>query len=437
MLAVKENWNEMWNTLISDVHPPLYYIILKIAMLISNYDFQVAKIVSVLPLFLMNLVIIILTLKNKDNLETKTTGILLSLFLVITTLTTNFLFIGQELRMYSWATFFVTISEIYAYKIYNDISKKNITIFILSSLASALTHYFALIMEVIIYVALFIALLIKNKKYIKQIVIITVITILGYIWWLPMAIKQFIDVKNSFWRTFNFEKVIEYFNTMIGRNVNGYVFAVATLFITIVCLRILYNLKIEKYYNNENKNKIIFAFLAILFPFTVTAIGIILNVTIKPIFGAKYMIPSLGIFWLGIIILLNYIDHKKIFINLAVILVIAMIVIEYPKAYKKERLNGTGEMLEIMEKNVDENDIITSNYEHLTWTILEFYFPNNDILEINEVNFYEESRTIWFFSSIELPENAFIKANHKETMVHEGNIDNEYKIYIYKLEKIR
>ena len=58
MLHVKEDWATLWNVLVNDVHPPLYYIILKIIMSIFGYNLQVAKIVSLMPIFILNIYII-------------------------------------------------------------------------------------------------------------------------------------------------------------------------------------------------------------------------------------------------------------------------------------------------------------------------------------------------------------------------------------------
>lgn len=61
-----------------------------------------------------------------------------------------------EVRMYTWAMFFVTASGVYAFEAYLEPErKKNWIVLILSSLAAAYTHYFALISVAVVYVILF------------------------------------------------------------------------------------------------------------------------------------------------------------------------------------------------------------------------------------------------------------------------------------------
>lgn len=174
--AVRQNWGDMWKILINDVHPPLYYIILKLVTSVAGSSLIVSKLVSILPLMLNSTIIAYLTLKDKENKKTKLTGIILTIYIIATNLTANFLLMSVEIRMYTWAILFTTLSGVYAYKTYIDNSNKNIAVFILVSLCAALTHYFALVVEIIIYLYLYlylyIALLFKNKNNIKQVIII-------------------------------------------------------------------------------------------------------------------------------------------------------------------------------------------------------------------------------------------------------------------------
>lgn len=308
MLTVKEEWNAFWEKVVKDVHPPLYYIILKGIMSFAGYNLQVAKIVSILPILLTNIIISYLTLKDKKRASDKKTGILLAIFIIATTLTSNFLYMSVEIRMYSWAIFFVTMSGIYAYKVYNDTSKKNMALFVIFSLLAGLTHYFSLIMECVIYLYLFIMLFLKDKKYIKNIGIISIITILIYSLWLPNAIMQFKDVNTrEYWITFNKGDIVEYITSIFNVNI---AFTIAILMF--IAIGIGYKLFIKKDLKSDEKKEVKFALLAMSLPFMIILIAVILNIAIKPIFVSRYMIPSLGLFWLGIIILLKHIDYKNV-----------------------------------------------------------------------------------------------------------------------------
>ena len=432
--TIKLNWSSFWKTLIEDVHPPLYYIILKLIINFTGYNLQVAKIVSILPILLMNLFITKLAFKNEKHSKDKNKLLLLAIFLIATNLTTNFLYMALEVRMYSWALFFVTISGLYAYKLITNLNKKNILIFVVFSLCAALTHYFALIMEVVIYIYLFIALLIQNKKNIKQVIIIASMTILGYIWWLPNAISQFINVKKNYWITFNVKDILGYIKNVLSINNDNKILIVIYVIILIEIILILYKLIIKKEFDKKEKGNVIFSLLAISLPFMIILIGILLNIFIRPIFIARYLMPSLSLYWLGIINLLNYIDYKKITIYIAIVIVLFMSLSGYINTYKKEMLTGTDNTIKFMNENSKQGEIITSNIKHLNWTVLQYYFPNNIIKAIEDVNL-EENNIIWYFENVEQEiDKTYIKnKNFNIEKVYTGNIDNMYKFNIYKI----
>lgn len=91
-----------------DVHPILYYLIYKVFVKIFTFlDVAVVgKIVSLIPIYLIGLLSITKVRKNFGYL---TAGIF---FLCITTMPQLMIY-SVEIRMYSWALFFVTASFIY------------------------------------------------------------------------------------------------------------------------------------------------------------------------------------------------------------------------------------------------------------------------------------------------------------------------------------
>ena len=91
MLLMKKERSSFWQFLIANVQPPLYYLILKPFAILSEYNISVLKLVSILPITVLNLFVSISTLKNKEKSNKIMTGILLCLFIVATSLTYNFL----------------------------------------------------------------------------------------------------------------------------------------------------------------------------------------------------------------------------------------------------------------------------------------------------------------------------------------------------------
>ena len=89
-----------------------------------------------------------------------------------------------QLRMYSWALFFVTASFVYIWEIINNESSyKNWGVLILLTICSVYTHYFSGIASFILYLFLFVYLIKNNKKDLKKWIFATVVPILAFMPW--------------------------------------------------------------------------------------------------------------------------------------------------------------------------------------------------------------------------------------------------------------
>ena len=444
ILTVKSGWRDFWDIIIGDVHPPLYYLILKLTLSLVGYKVFLFKFLSIIPIFMLNMIVLKYILKEE---KLNYYNVILSiLYFVITTLTTNFLLIGIEVRMYSWALFFVTMSGIYAFKLTDKVTRKDMFIFILFSLAAALTHYFALVCEIIIYLLMFLFLLLK-KENIKYILSIIVLTILGYLWWIPSFINQFRTVRNNYWITFSPRNVLGYIRGIMGFKENIVLtFMIFLVIVILVCIT-LYKTFYLKIFNKKEKREILFALCSISLPFWIILIGTILNILIRPIFNQRYLIPALGLFWIGVLILLKYSYNLKWLRLLFISFITILVINDYHLKFIDELQNGTKEALIFMKKNLADNDIIITNIDQLYYTILEYYFPNNDrgyfSLGDDQVNISQYdlvnsgANIIWLFEDKykEIDKKTIMDNGYKIKKMFTGDIDNRYFFHIYKLEQ--
>ena len=180
----KHSFKEIWQIGSHDVHPVLYYIMIRIVMLITNNSIVCARLPSCIPLILMSILGYSFIRKEFGNKA----GLIFTFFsLFFPTLLTY----AGEIRMYTWAMLFATMMFVYAYKIMNNnnvrevlsydnnimyenkIKNKNTLlkywiIFSIFSLASAYTHYYALAVAAIINVGMFIYFFIAYEKSSKN-----------------------------------------------------------------------------------------------------------------------------------------------------------------------------------------------------------------------------------------------------------------------------
>ena len=185
---------DIWKIGGNDVHPVLYYWMLRIVSLLTGGSILAYRIFSAIPIILLGLIGFTHIRKDFGN----KTGILFSFlcyFLPIMAVNAN------QIRMYSWAILIVTILAIYSYRIYlGNSEKKNWIIFGISSLASIYIHYYGLMAAGLINLFLLIYF-IKNKKWkeLKNQIVIGIIQVALYIPWLIYLLAQMKHVSKGFW----------------------------------------------------------------------------------------------------------------------------------------------------------------------------------------------------------------------------------------------
>ena len=113
MSMIQQNfWEMICNTAI-DVHPPLYYIILKIMVWIFNIflgnSIWSAKIVSIIPI----IILMIVSNTTIKKMYGKKTALLFQILILSVPQIMNY---AIEIRMYTWGLLFVTMFYLYCIK---------------------------------------------------------------------------------------------------------------------------------------------------------------------------------------------------------------------------------------------------------------------------------------------------------------------------------
>lgn len=160
-MAVNYGWKEIIMRTARDVHPPLYYFLVKLAVILFGNKLFVLKMVSV------SACIAIMALgmtKVYKRFGYKTSCLLLFLSCFAPQMAVY----GVQLRMYSWASFFVLASAIYGYEALSENKKCDWVLFVLFSLGGGYTLYFAFISISCIYLTILIAILAKRRELLKR-----------------------------------------------------------------------------------------------------------------------------------------------------------------------------------------------------------------------------------------------------------------------------
>lgn len=353
-------FSEIWNIGSYDVHPVLYYILLKIVGIFTNQSILAYRLFSALPLIILS--VLGFTHIKKD-FEEKT-GFLFSFLILFMPVT---LVYAGEIRMYTWAMLFVTLTALYAYRIYRSgVSNKNWIIFTIFSLASAYTHYYGLITVAIINIALFIYFLINNIKQrnyevkyvkysgnLKRSIISAIVQILLYIPWLSILLSQFKSVSNGFW--IGFPNIPEMFIFQFTGSLGNWEYLskiVAYIFSIALSLYMLY--LYVKYHKNIKPAR-----FAIKLYLSVIIIIAIISL-IEPILYARYLLNLTGIFLFALAFLMAE-DKNKLRVNIICIIILLVSAIVNFNLIKINYDETNSKPIEFIEDRIKEDDIFISD----------------------------------------------------------------------------
>lgn len=303
------SWSDMLAIAATDVHPPLYYLILKslteaLHFLLPQLSvICIGKLISVLPY-----VVLLATAATKVR---RTWGNYvgglwaLSLFAAPSLITQ-----GVEIRMYGWAMLFVTLAYLFAYDIITKNSKRDWCFFTIAGLASAYTHYYACLAVTPVYLLLLYTSYRQGGKTLLRWFAAGAVTVIGYLPWLFIFLSQARTVSGDYW--IHLPLVKDYYEFAANLFQNG-------LTAGFVCLIILL-LFCALYRHKENRPRTLYLLTGILCAAFTIGVGLAASYLIRPVFVFRYMYPGLACLWLALIITCTQTGKPHLKLAFAVIL---------------------------------------------------------------------------------------------------------------------
>ncbi len=414
-----------------DVHPPFYYLILRIFFIIfdklipSMSSEQVGKIVTCIPFILM-MIYSASTIKKKWGFLTSGTFIFCILFMPEAR--------NLDIRMYSWSTFIIFGLGLHFSNVITDFfnEKKSSVINYLAifiySVSALYTHYFAAIAVFWVYfgavVMFFIGYLNKRKTQIQAAnvairdIIITfmvgIISIICYIPWLAILFSQVSTVKESYWISpigpkTPYNTAMFLFRAPFSNNI--FYTVIGLLFFSLIVFLLYRNVIKAK---SGNKESIMALYLFSVLPM-VAITGYILSIIIRPIFIYRYLLPAIGLFWLSISIMLcdyfgDVLSEKKSqkYEIIAAVLIVIVICIDavsdFAFIYQYDTNIGKREHeFTDMLYSIDEDTIIVTNLDHIQGVVSYLLNTDRRILKNGEKDNTVADYNIWLYMSDEKP----------------------------------
>ena len=298
------NVADIINITANDVHPPLYYLILKFAMNvfgffgISSHNLFAVRLVSILP---YPIIMMISYFKIRKDYGWLTAG----LFILSLGVMSEFFFYFLIARMYSWAILFLLIAFIYTKEIFTKGDIRYWAIVTVASVLCAYTHYFAAISAVCLYLIIIYYVITKNRSQIKNLCISIAAAVILYSYWITTLFNQLNAVHHGFW----VPRVTV--NSLI-QDVGYYAYCNNLLFagvaiLILIAILYMYKKQLKEKYTLDN----FYLLTGIGVYIGTILLALIVSLTFKPILLARYLMPAAAVLWLTISILISKIEDKK------------------------------------------------------------------------------------------------------------------------------
>lgn len=384
-----------------DVHPPLYYLIVKLFLTVFGANAEnarqiaigqqvaIAKLVSVLPFFLCLLYAGTKVRKHFGMLAAGLFGFLLISMPQMADYTV-------EIRMYSYALFFVTAGMLHAYELAcgEETRKKSYVNWIgltLYALAACYTHYFACVAACMVYLYLFLAFWREGRlrQEIKRFFCSGIFCVTGYLPWLVSAAAgQIGQVKENYWiQPLSWRTLGGCVKFLFMPLFSSQVLKVTMAVLLAVCYGTVSVLSIVKQMGKgekEEKKKTFFAAGCAGVLVGIVLFGFTASFLIRPIFVYRYMLPAMGVFWLAFAILFSgFKDRKYFFIPLLIFLVI--IGVGNYRSFYGEEMWKRVQMKEAEEAllEIKQDESVIFNFDQ-TQAVVSYYIPNQTYLWYGE-----------------------------------------------------
>ena len=317
----EHSYGELVRFTAADVHPPLYYMIVKffadLCKLIVPAAGTVipAKLVSTLPYLLM-LLYSVTWIRKRWGIYTG------GLFLFCVTAMPQLAAYTVEVRMYGWALLFVTAAFWHAQECLTA-EKASVghgrylhgTVLVLYGLAAAYTQYFAAVAAGMVHLYLLIMFLCRDKSRLREWLCYVAISVVGYVPWLFALAGQISAVQENYWilpltwrslgGCVKFLMKPAFANDVLNTVLAVVLFVayVAVVGYPVIFEFVLKNRKKgRKLYRNrrelqERENRVVYMLAGVGVLAGLVAFGFAASILIRPIFVYRYMIPALGCFW--------------------------------------------------------------------------------------------------------------------------------------------
>lgn len=383
LAMIRNNFKEIFSINAQDVHPPFYYIMLKLfvdflTFINSGFDVIIlGKVFSFIPYVLA---LVLINTKIRKNHGILTSSILTFFITFMPQLMVNFV----ELRMYSWGMLLVLVSYVYLFDAILINTKKSWILFTIFSTLAVYVHFYSCLSMVFMYAFLLCYAIIKNKSLIKKIILSGLFVSVCYLPWLVVIIKHLAKDGSGFWISpITFSNVIEYVKYVVFPTSDSQILNIFLGFAWIVSILFIIFKYLKDSWKNNDKFLYIIGILVLIF---IVGTGILVSILINPLFVSRYMFFGIGIFWLSIALMFGKLLEKNS--SLFIILIIPVLIgsINFNSFIRTEiDKNKTATVFYDKINKLDKSIDIVANEVHVQF-LFAYFLPNSNVYLYKQLN---------------------------------------------------
>ena len=404
-----------------DTHPPLYYFIARVSLLLFGEEIPLFKLVPV-AFGILTYSLSVWYVRPRFGFKT---ALFYQFFLFGIPYLTEYII---QIRMYAPVLFFVTWSAFCAVEVYVQGRKRDWVVLFIAALCACYTHNYGLLAAFVIYVLLGIFVWKQNVKKLLPWVVSGIGIAVCFFPWLLILIHQMGNMPEHFMaQPITVPLLVEILTDLFSCEVPGtaYMFWVLHILAIILCIKAI----------KTDATKAVSA-LCMLGVFVLTFLmGVILSIVFTPLLMTRYMVSCLGVLSLFLAYAFARLETAP---QIAVAVFILAVGVQsymtnFSMEYLRHRSNAT---VAYFKEHLTDKDIVVYNSEGTRW-VYECYFDEEQLVFLGDCDFSGEYETIYFIDSCCEPwlSDDMLTANgwHK---TYEGNYGIEFNDFmIYKIEK--
>lgn len=363
-----------------DVHPPLYYILVKLTGGILGYRGTVFHFTSLIPYGIVLVLALTVLWKHFG----KTTSLIL---VTLASLLPTAVQYNVEARMYSWGSLFVLLSYLFLWRILQQNRWSDYVGFVFFSLAAAYTHYYCLISVAFFYIALFLVSLVKRKESLKKTVVCGLVTVAGYLPWFFTLLQTLERTADDFWMMWipTLKECVAFF---FSENSPYILFAILIIGVTVFFIQLIRSSKTDTASETSGALSIrlpwftlttdaIWVISGLFSMFGTILVGIMVSRLIRPLFIVRYLYPVSIVAWLLLGFCLSKLKGRIIYTVVVLGILFLTCIPQYRTIYLNDRAENESlhATLAVTVGEIEAGDVILTDLAQIDWTVSDYYYP--------------------------------------------------------------